>query len=462
MEKEGLRTTMNIGIENFGPIKKANFDIKPLTVFTGPNNSGKTYSSLLIHALTHYIPESQKGLIPDFWFDLTVKSMQKLLDNARGNVNNPEFHFLSDVNDFIKKKPSKSEILHIKKDSINFLIKEGIGKFYVELLQKKIESSFDSKLDKLVSHGNESFKISLNEDFEVEFSSKSFEIINFPKIHFKSLEKIYYPNIRFKTNEDEVLLDLDYETLIEDYDDDGTIVVLILMQVFSLVGTPILKKLLKNKSYYIPTIKSLAIKDLDVSKLADSSFHDLTERLESEIIEGNIIFISSDGLPEVFYESEEFKIPIHLASSSISELTPIFIYLKKILKKGDTLIMEEPEAHLHPKNQRVLVKYIVRLIKQGLNFIITTHSDYILEQVANMVLLKDVPEEDRINEFGYEKDDYLDREQVGIYLFEKKEFKSYTTNEIQIGKLGIPESSFTHVIDSLYGESHNIKKYLYG
>jgi predicted ATPase len=124
--------------------------------------------------------------------------------------------------------------------------------------------------------------------------------------------------------------------------------------------------------------------------------------------------------------------------------------------------MEEPEAHLHPKNQRVLVKYIVRLIKQGLNFIITTHSDYILEQVANMVLLKDVPEEDRINEFGFEKDDYLDREQVGIYLFEKKEFKSYTTNEIQIGKLGIPESSFTHVIDSLYGESHNIKKYLYG
>jgi predicted ATPase len=79
-----------------------------------------------------------------------------------------------------------------------------------------------------------------------------------------------------------------------------------------------------------------------------------------------------------------------------------------------------------------------------------------------MVLLKDVPEKDRIKEFGYERDDFLDREQVGIYLFEKKGFKGYITEEIEIGELGIPESSFTHVIDSLYGESHNIKKYLFG
>ena len=42
---------MNMKIRNFGPIKKADIDIAPLTIFVGPNSSGKSYSALLIHTL---------------------------------------------------------------------------------------------------------------------------------------------------------------------------------------------------------------------------------------------------------------------------------------------------------------------------------------------------------------------------------------------------------------------------
>jgi hypothetical protein len=135
-------------------------------------------------------------------------------------------------------------MLHIKKTSINFLIKVRYWKFYIELLQQKIESSFDSKLSKLVSHGENNFKIHLNDDFEAKFSSDYLEIVHFPEINFKHLEKIYYPNIRFKVNEENVLLDLDYEDLINKYDDDRRIVILILMQIYLSVGTPILKKVI--------------------------------------------------------------------------------------------------------------------------------------------------------------------------------------------------------------------------
>lgn len=41
----------NISIRNFGPINKGDIDINKLTIFIGPNNSGKSYLAKLIHSL---------------------------------------------------------------------------------------------------------------------------------------------------------------------------------------------------------------------------------------------------------------------------------------------------------------------------------------------------------------------------------------------------------------------------
>ena len=41
----------HIAVENFGPIEKAEIDLRPLTVFVGENNTGKTYLAALIYAL---------------------------------------------------------------------------------------------------------------------------------------------------------------------------------------------------------------------------------------------------------------------------------------------------------------------------------------------------------------------------------------------------------------------------
>lgn len=43
---------IKLTVEDFGPIRSAkNVEIRPLTVFVGPNNCGKSYLAMLVHAL---------------------------------------------------------------------------------------------------------------------------------------------------------------------------------------------------------------------------------------------------------------------------------------------------------------------------------------------------------------------------------------------------------------------------
>ena len=54
---------VEISVRNFGPIAEADLDLRPLTVFVGPSNTGKTYLSVLIYAL-HRIFEGFLEFLP--------------------------------------------------------------------------------------------------------------------------------------------------------------------------------------------------------------------------------------------------------------------------------------------------------------------------------------------------------------------------------------------------------------
>ncbi|MCG8622277.1 MAG: AAA family ATPase, partial [Proteobacteria bacterium] len=68
---------VEISVRNFGPIAEADLDLRPLTVFVGPSNTGKTYLSVLIYALhrifedfsefpsLHILPLLAQGLMYD-------------------------------------------------------------------------------------------------------------------------------------------------------------------------------------------------------------------------------------------------------------------------------------------------------------------------------------------------------------------------------------------------------------
>lgn len=49
-----------------------------------------------------------------------------------------------------------------------------------------------------------------------------------------------------------------------------------------------------------------------------------------------------------------------------------------IAKKGETIIIENPEAHLHPKAQSNLVEFLAKISKCGIQIFIESHSEHIL------------------------------------------------------------------------------------
>lgn len=64
----------------------------------------------------------------------------------------------------------------------------------------------------------------------------------------------------------------------------------------------------------------------------------------------------------------------------ISYVLPVVLALLKA-KSGELLILENPEAHLHPKGQRKMGELIARASQGGVQIIVETHSDHVLNGI---------------------------------------------------------------------------------
>ena len=164
----------------------------------------------------------------------------------------------------------------------------------------------------------------------------------------------------------------------------------------------------------------------------------------------------SSGLPrpDVTYETEAGKFTLDQTSSMVSELAPLILFLKYLVRPGDLLILEEPESHLHPAAQRQLARGIVRLVNAGVRVLITTHSDIIISQVNNLLALRQASPE-LIEQGGFEPEDFLQPDQVGAYLFRySQELGGCETVALEIDPdTGIDEDEFATVFEAIYDES---------
>jgi predicted ATPase len=63
-------------------------------------------------------------------------------------------------------------------------------------------------------------------------------------------------------------------------------------------------------------------------------------------------------------------------------------------REGDLVLLENPEAHLHPRAQSRLARFCAKAAAAGIQVVLETHSDHVLNGVRVAVHAGQVPPED--------------------------------------------------------------------
>ncbi len=186
---------------------------------------------------------------------------------------------------------------------------------------------------------------------------------------------------------------------------------------------------------------------------------DLTRGIEDNLLNGAVLLKNTDaGYPTFTYRPQGWKddLPLMRASSMVSELAPVVLYLRHIVRPGDVLIIEEPEAHLHPAMQAAFARELAWLVRAGVRIVMTTHSEWFLEQIGNLVRLSGLPKAKRK---GLEGTDYaLEPDQVGAWLFRPSNRpKGSVVEEVALDpETGLYPTGYDAVSEALYNEGADI------
>jgi predicted ATPase len=479
-EKEKIR--MEVEIENFGPISSGKINIRPLTVFIGPNNSGKSYTAMLIHSIFKSISSytSPFEILYELRFRQDFQStelIKELVEIIKRSIKDLEEKGECEI---------PRRLIDIMKEVFKYICETKLG--------SEITRSFACPLKELIKVGETSSTLRVgfgSHSIDLLLSDEGLKLIEYPqldlKVKIKAGERPSVP-ARMIREKNEVLIEVVRglpPSLLED--------LILRAYIFYLLGD------ISALCYYLPAARSgilqghkalvasivrkipyVGIERLEIPTfsgvVADflssiitlprekGPLYQLAQELENELLKGEILIRTPEGkysYPEISYGFQKAEIPLYRASSSVSELAPLLLYLKYYIEPRSVLIIEEPEAHLHPENQRILAKFLVRLVRSGVYVIITTHSDYLLEQLNNFILLSKIEPEKR-KQHGYQENDFLKPDEVAVYVFYyDKDSSGHKIKEAKVTEEdGILQEEFLRIDEALYKETVRISREL--
>lgn len=177
--------------------------------------------------------------------------------------------------------------------------------------------------------------------------------------------------------------------------------------------------------------------------------------IERNMTKGNLA-VEKDMVPLIQYcpAGTDKEIPLYMASSIVAEISPLLLIFKSdIIFK--TLVIEEPEAHLHLELQQKMARLIINLVNHGISVWITTHSDTIIQHVNNMLKLKrNMHCADLMEEYGYQKNDLLDEKDISMYQFAETEIGRSRLEKLDCTQYGFKIPTFNdalgHILEEVY------------
>lgn len=434
---------MKIRIENLGPVQEACIDLdKRLTVFCGQNNTGKTYVSYLLYGLTkriegldwserslhddslhHLVTGEYECTVPiDMYFvDRLRKDAMQNLGNELGSI-----FGLSQVD-------SVNQWFY----SLNISFEKSADEVKNKILE--IEFQFDFYID------NYELQVRKSASEELIHITSNLPITNSAVIGITMAEVdkrlAYYPltsSIFFPVERSSIYtfnkeLSIKRNDLIEQ------------IQGLSRSSKQDPFEYVNKRSTRYPLVIRDGLKlaeDLVNESKQLSDFHEFADEIEQVLLHGSMS-VSTDG--EVLFASDKNKsknLPIHMSASIVKTLASFIFYLRHQAKENELVIIDEPEINLHPESQVILTRILARMVNKGFRLLISTHSDYIIRELNNLILISDESPavQKMAQELNYDTGkEAIKPEDVGAYRFHYTSPKAekVTVDEIKVEKDGI-------------------------
>ena len=463
-----------INVKNFGPIEEAEIDLRPLTVFVGESNTGKTYLAALIYALHQQF----WGFSQYPWADYIVTHFG-LIHRSRDRYSQSEMQeIVQEMLEVLEKlntpeRPFKSSDLP---KEIRTLL--DFGPIDLDDFTNEIERCFDlesaSKLIRFTGNQANEMKISLSVregdqtcwDFEVRDAGSGPAIIG----HINPDMILLDANDAKRKTEFHEISDVErlFQTLRTDRWGIRSSYYLPaarsgIMQSHGVIATALIKRATRIgiDRLEVSTFSGMIgdfLEQIVQYKERDGSSKEISrvaEQLETELLEGKIEVKrpTPEAYPEFLYRPNQSEEALRMSHSSamVSELAPLVLFLRGIIKRGDLLIIEEPESHLHPGAQTKIAQTLARLVRAGVYVLITTHSNWLLKQIGNLIREGELRKQ---GEPTSESADYLKAEDVGAWWFHKN--KPVTELPFDLTE-GIEPEDHLDIEEDLYNRSAGLQ-----
>lgn len=208
--------------------------------------------------------------------------------------------------------------------------------------------------------------------------------------------------------------------------------------------------------YPWPIRDSLTIAN-DLSQLAKQRgpFATLAEDLERLVLRGRVHTSEHGEMTFAPGAAPERQLDMHLTASVVKSLSSLVFYFRHLADQDDFIIIDEPELNLHPDGQRHVTRILAKAVKQGFRVMISTHSDYVIRELNNLIMLSRLPE-DEAKGLGFDPEWALTPEKVGVYLFDDG-----TARPVPVEETGFAVSTIDAVTNQLNADTQRLYDRLY-
>ena len=424
-------------IENLGPIRRGSFEVKPLTLFCGPNNSGKTWAmySLYYYLNLQYAPLGSLTVFRDMY--------ASLFENSSG--------YTFSIKDWLTKNGKTlieqvNQIIHANLPNLfntaselfehsYFFLQLDLDNLAAEMIEKEVDASVifgDRQIMRFTKKaGRDCIRIIAESDrppYGIFASGFGRILLGLGEEHGAFLMPAERNGLHLFFRE----LSNKRTALLHHASRENIDIVELLRDVMkSRYAMPI--------AHYIDWLNEMP----SIQERGTGDFHRYAEIIKKELVSGNYTVDARTGDITFKPDGESTqRMGLHSTSSTVKSLFGLWFYLENQAKKGDVLMIDEPELNLHPENQREIARVLARLVNAGLNVVVSTHSDYIVRELNSLIMLAGDEGKELRKKHGYRKDEVSSPKKIGAYLFDNQKITPF---EITPGD-GIYATTFDEVI----------------